>query len=999
MPTQDLTFVLKARNDAKRAVTEFARNMKNAGMSTEEIADEAAKAAKNTDRLGKEAKQVSDEFGKAEGQATRLNSTVGLIVKGIAGLAGTIGLGVLFQQAIGGALEFDRALAETGTLLDGNTTQIRQVADASRELAEVYGTSSTQQVQAFYQAISAGAGNVAQATELLDAANALAEGGVSDVTTAVDILTTTLNAYGASNISAIEASDSLFVAVKAGKTTVDELAAGLGAVIPFAQSAGVSFDELTAATAALTTQGISTNRAVTGLRAVFAAVLKPADAAKKLAKDLGIEFNSAAIESKGFAAFLEDVVEKTNGNKEALAVLFPQIEALAPIYALAGAGGQKFNQILEEQANKAGATAAAVEVINASLSDRFDDAIASIGQSLALIGETLLVVVVPAVELAAGALKLFAENLDLLGIAIGLLTVRSLPGLIGALASLASSLGITVSAAGLATGAITALSAALRLVPFAAVVLALTDLVRGFREAKEVQEDYADSIIQLTEAFDGFYNAGALLARDRTLENAEAFKSAADAAVIQAKATLEAAKAVLEARQQFSLYNVVTDTFNIKTRKAAEAVKEAEAALFEAEAAADAASVAVDSLGAEAAETAADMAGLAADIDAAKSALDRLTAGASSRGVKQAGQAARLQTLQASGNIQAAAVAQQVAEARAANAEAIANAPADVQPILRKALEREIAGIRETAKTAEQISKIEGEIRASQRSSSRGGGGGAQKTSAISETVNKLTEEFRVQAETVGLAGRALEEYNIRQELAQAAAKDGVALSEETVQAVLQQRDAYEQAAQSADTFANGARQGWEDFKNAAQTNAEFAASFVNNAFTGISNTISEFVKTGKADFKGLLADLLGQISQFLANRLIIDFLGLSGSLSEGIGGGIGQKGGTLDFIGGLLGSFGGGGGTSSLGGAVFPGLATGGPANAAQPYLVGEEGPELFVPSRNGRVIPNDMLGGGGTNVTFNITTPDADSFNRSRGQIEARMAAALDRANTRNN
>lgn len=52
----------------------------------------------------------------------------------------------------------------------------------------------------------------------------------------------------------------------------------------------------------------------------------------------------------------------------------------------------------------------------------------------------------------------------------------------------------------------------------------------------------------------------------------------------------------------------------------------------------------------------------------------------------------------------------------------------------------------------------------------------------------------------------------------------------------------------------------------------------------------------------------------------------------------------------------------------LIPGLATGGPVTANQPFIVGERGPELFVPSQSGNIVPNNKLGGG-SNVTFNIT------------------------------
>tara|TARA_S200002703_G_scaffold8596_1_gene8661 strand:+ start:2860 stop:4932 length:2073 start_codon:yes stop_codon:yes gene_type:complete len=51
---------------------------------------------------------------------------------------------------------------------------------------------------------------------------------------------------------------------------------------------------------------------------------------------------------------------------------------------------------------------------------------------------------------------------------------------------------------------------------------------------------------------------------------------------------------------------------------------------------------------------------------------------------------------------------------------------------------------------------------------------------------------------------------------------------------------------------------------------------------------------------------------------------------------------------------------------------ARGGPVTAGRPYLVGERGPELMVPGRNGTIVPNGAMGGGGVtiNQTINLTT-----------------------------
>ena len=74
-----------------------------------------------------------------------------------------------------------------------------------------------------------------------------------------------------------------------------------------------------------------------------------------------------------------------------------------------------------------------------------------------------------------------------------------------------------------------------------------------------------------------------------------------------------------------------------------------------------------------------------------------------------------------------------------------------------------------------------------------------------------------------------------------------------------------------------------------------------------------------------------------------------------------------------ILALFGGGGG----GGIPFM-RAEGGPVAASQPYMVGEQGPEMFIPSSSGSIVPNDMAGGmgGDVNVNFTINTVDASDF-----------------------
>ena len=61
--------------------------------------------------------------------------------------------------------------------------------------------------------------------------------------------------------------------------------------------------------------------------------------------------------------------------------------------------------------------------------------------------------------------------------------------------------------------------------------------------------------------------------------------------------------------------------------------------------------------------------------------------------------------------------------------------------------------------------------------------------------------------------------------------------------------------------------------------------------------------------------------------------------------------------------------GISGLISSAFGGArANGGSVSAGKSYLVGERGAELFTPSSNGMIVPNNALGGGGTNINLTV-------------------------------
>lgn len=503
--------------------------------------DELGRAEDDLDSLGSAAERTERRVGQSgRGMERSASTTSAGIVRSLGKIVVAYASVQSAMQAVNMARGFNAALAEASTLIEGSAEEMAFLEDSARDLAKAYGTEATAQVKAFYQAISAGAGSVQEAAALLDQANKLAVGGVTDVTTAVDALTTAVSAYGPDILSAADASDAMFVAMRAGKTTIGELSASLGQVIPIASAAGVSFDETTAAIAALTTQGLSTSMATTGLRQVIASVIKPTKEAADMAKELGIQFDSSALKAQGFERFIAGVVDATDGNQDAMAALFGSVEALGAALAFSGGAGETFSEIMEDMGVKAGATEAAFAKMSDSLNERWNRAAAAMRDIALTLGNALLTVLVPAVEGVAEVLGFVTENADTFAVALGALVATQIPAMIAGLIGLAT--WLTTMEGLFIAGAVAsrALAIAMNAIPFVAVAsaaVAFWEITNASREASNVANIYSAALDELKTALDGVN-----LATDEGMRKG---REIAAAHLEQAKAAVAAAEAEL----------------------------------------------------------------------------------------------------------------------------------------------------------------------------------------------------------------------------------------------------------------------------------------------------------------------------------------------------------------------------------------------------------------------------------------------------------------------
>ena len=159
------------------------------------------------------------------------------------------------------------------------------------------------------------------------------------------------------------------------------------------------------------------------------------------------------------------------------------------------------------------------------------------------------------------------------------------------------------------------------------------------------------------------------------------------------------------------------------------------------------------------------------------------------------------------------------------------------------------------------------------------------------------------------------------------------------------------------------------------QERLDKVATTVGGTFASVGDKIADAMARGKLgtlNFTNILQEIVVELQKMIIKVMLLDEI--QRKMEERIkgssrGGGV-SLGGILKTVGGI---FTGGSGTSSVPGHIGPGAAGGGTVQTNTPTLVGERGPELFVPNGAGSIKNNSdskkMMGGGSSvNVTQNL-------------------------------
>lgn len=365
----------------------FKSSLKSAGADLARFADSSESVSTRIGSLG--------SAFKTAGASLSVGLTVPLV-----------GAGAAMAKFAG---DFEESSNKVSTIADTSAVSMEELNKGVLNISNATGESASALNEALYQTLSA-TNDTANSLEYLEIASKAAGGGFTTTETAVDGLTSVMNAYGMKGKEAMQkVSDMMLQTQNAGKTTFGELSQSLYNVIPTAAGLGVKFEDVSAAMATITSQGTPTSVATTQLRQLFVELSKAGgDTSKAFKKVSGKSFKEFIAEGGNVQDALKLMEKAAKNNGVELKDMFGSVEAGNAAMQLTGNGAKKFKESLEQMENSAGATEEAFDKMDKGMNDGIGDMLNSLRNLAISFGQLLA----PTINVLVGYIQNLIEWLQ-----------------------------------------------------------------------------------------------------------------------------------------------------------------------------------------------------------------------------------------------------------------------------------------------------------------------------------------------------------------------------------------------------------------------------------------------------------------------------------------------------------------------------------------------------------------------------------------------------------
>jgi TP901 family phage tail tape measure protein len=276
------------------------------------------------------------------------------------------------RDAITEVIELEKRIAEVQTISQNIPLPFERWRVGLKQVSDAFGLPILDTVEGAYQTLSNQITEGARTLTFMTDVSKFAITSVASTADSVNLLTAALNAFNLNIDNTEEVAAKFFKTIELGRVRAAEMANTFGRIAVPANQLTIRIEELQAAIAASTIQGLKYNEAATLIRNVLLKLIRPTDEMKKLFAEWGVESGEAAIKTFGFANVLAKIEEYAQGSSTELGELFGRIRAITGAMLFAGKGLERYNNALEEITNSQESYGKAAEIVLTNVGKRLD---------------------------------------------------------------------------------------------------------------------------------------------------------------------------------------------------------------------------------------------------------------------------------------------------------------------------------------------------------------------------------------------------------------------------------------------------------------------------------------------------------------------------------------------------------------------------------------------------------------------------------------------------
>ena len=311
------------------------------------------------------------------------------------------------KAAFNMAKDFEYSMQKIVGLSNVAQESVNKWRDEVMKMGPELGKSPKELADALYFISSSGIKGK-EALDVLRSSAKASAAGLGETKEVADLLTSALNAYAGTGLTAARAADILVAAIREGKGEASAFATTMGQIIPIAANLGVSFDQVAGGMAAITLTGSSASNAAVYLKGVFNSLLTASSQGEKALKAMGTSYAElrTILAGQGLIPLMQKLRDlQLKWGDEAISEVLPNIRALTGYMSIAGKNFMYNAQLIERVRDSTGSLNNAYKAVAETIQQRFNKAIAISQVAMVTLGKSVAATMLPVIEKLAERLN------------------------------------------------------------------------------------------------------------------------------------------------------------------------------------------------------------------------------------------------------------------------------------------------------------------------------------------------------------------------------------------------------------------------------------------------------------------------------------------------------------------------------------------------------------------------------------------------------------------